>query len=478
MQTRLTIVEQFSSFLLVTDSERFITRWHIEPKLKRNLEKIRQKKTIKPEDLAYQLLENIKQKSNLIEVHHLTAYLQEVCYWASKEVYNRLGNMIKSLTREECFLLANSASLQPQKLLARYCLNGGSKITTYAQTRLKTVISDLVYQQRGWKLCSDWGLLKKMSKINRQKSLTEIGGLTGEKLQAYLLVWQCFTDNVASSSPHKNRKLSPPNSGQLQLMTKQYNLLANKLFKTKSQLTVNQLQTRLEFCCKIARQFTNPQTVSYPENFELTSSEVNPITYLEVKEANQESAKINHTLSTAFNNMSLERQAVMYLLYGLNLTQEEVIKILPTTYPNFITKQYQLSREMNKIRQVLLKAIIQPSSSAKKAKISTEKLKALKQPIEQWLNQYIQSQLFITLTKSYHQLTPNNQQLIKDTFSTNSSTNLEIIKPIKNQLMITMKQKLTNQFNLPLDNYSQVKSHLNLFIDEFLYPLINNLTIR
>jgi hypothetical protein len=76
-----------------------------------------------------------------------------------------LSNVIDSLTLDECFLLASEAVTQPEKLLKKYQFYGGSKITTYAHTRLKIAIADKIYISRSWKLLTNWGLLKKIRSI-------------------------------------------------------------------------------------------------------------------------------------------------------------------------------------------------------------------------------------------------------------------------------------------------------------------------
>jgi hypothetical protein len=448
MQKRLTAVEQFSTFLLVTDSSRFITRWQFDPKLRRNIEQIEQKQTINPECLAYEFLVNLKSKPTIIEQYHLTSYLQEVCYWTSKGVYNRLGSIINSLTWEECFLVGNEVTIKPQKLLACYSKNGGSKITTYAQRRLNTIIADNIYQNRGWKLCSDWGLLKRMSKIKRKQTLTQIAGLTGNKLTEYLLVWQCFVDNYTSGTPQKSRSLLAPNSAQLKLMTEQYNLLAEKLLNFKSILTVDDFKERLEFCSEKARQFTNPSTISYPV-IPKGVAENNPMTYVESQEKAQEYEKISQILTQAFEEMSLEYQAIFYLWLGLDLTQQEIVTILQVAYPDFIKEQYQLSRQITKARKCLLDAIFD-YKLGKNVKPNQSQVKELKQPLEQWLTEYIELQLLTMVEKCYQEMELNN---LTDISSVSEQLNLQINKKLASKLKINIPEsvKINNKFNLIIE---------------------------
>jgi hypothetical protein len=274
--------------------------WHTDYKLKKNIEKFTSQPLVDADILAYQFLTNLRLNHELILQHHLTSYLQEVCYWATRYVYSRLINVIDSLTLDECFLFASEIVTQPEKLLRKYQLHGGSKITTYAHTRLKTAIADKIYISRSWKLLTNWGLLKKIGKSKRENVLKEIGGLREEKLAEYLLVWQCFVDNYVASSPHRNKSLSSPNLSQLNLMTNQYNLLAKKILNFSSELTIGDFKTRIEFCGEKARKFINPITIEYPEDKEINQEE-NPHHYLSYLEKNQAEEEINQIVRIKLN---------------------------------------------------------------------------------------------------------------------------------------------------------------------------------
>lgn len=290
MIIRLNIVDKFSTFLSITDSYKFILHWRIDYKLKKNIKKIILQSSVEADILAYQMLNNLRINNNLILRHHLTSYLQEISYWTTKYVYFHLNNIITPLTLDECFLLASEAITQPEKILRKYQFDGGSKITTYAYTRLKTIVADKIYLSRNWKLLTNWGLLKKISKSNRENILKNIGGLTENKLKEYLLVWQCFVDNYTSFSTTKNKSLSPPNLAQLKLMTSQYNLLGKKIFEFTSELTMEEFKERVEFCGEKARLFINPVTVEYPEDKEINQEE-NYIHYFNDLEEYQQKEK-------------------------------------------------------------------------------------------------------------------------------------------------------------------------------------------
>lgn len=473
MITRSNIVDKFSTFLSIADSYRFILHWQTDYKLKTNIEKLIFQPLVDANILAYQFLSDLRLNNQLILRHHLTSYLQEVCYWATRYVYFRLSNVIDSLTLDECFLLASEAVTQPEKLLRKYQLDGGSKITTYAHTRLKTAIADKIYISRSWKLLTNWGLLKKIGKSKRENVLKEIGGLKEEKLAEYLLVWQCFVDNYVFSSPHRNKSLSSPNLSQLNLMTNQYNVLAKKILNFPSELTIEDFKTRIEFCGEKARKLINPITIEYPEDKEINGEE-NPNHYLSYLEKNQAETEINQILTTTFNRLNLPSQSIFYLSEALGLTQQQIIKTIQLTYPNFPSQQYQLSRKIEKIRKYLLNAVIQ-NFKGENITISKDEIKPLIQLLKQWLTEYIESETLLLCQESYQEIDDNQQKLIKKNYFKSFQDNLSIINNISPQLINLLKEKLNKKLNLKLEEDILINNNLNLWLERFFHKYFNQL---
>ncbi|MBL1208909.1 hypothetical protein [Geminocystis sp. GBBB08] len=475
MITRVNTVDKFSTFLSIVDSYSFILKWQTDSKLRKNIEKISDIKTINTEILASDFLTTLRLNYDQILQYHLTSYLQEVCYWVTKCVYSRLSNTVKSLTLEDGFLVANEATIQPEKLLRKYQVNGGSQITTYAQRRLKTVVPDKIYISRGWKFLSNWGLLKKIAKSKREKILTKIGGLTDNKLSEYLLAWQCFVDNYISASPNKNKSLSPPNLQQLSIMTQQYNLLAKKLVNIPSKLTVEEFKTRVEFCGEKARLFVNPITINYGEDTEFCNTET-PQDYLTKIEKKNTEKEINHILNQAFNEINIESQAIFYLCLGLDLTQQKTIDIINKTYLNFIKEQYQLSREILKVKKYLLDRVVK-YQLGEKHKITNANMKPLIQPLEQWLSEYIESQILWLCQESYQQIDNEQKNSLKENYlqSFSDSDNAFIETKIYPQLIDNLREQLESKLNLKLGDDTIINNNLSLWLEKFLHQNFNQI---
>ena len=466
---RVNAIDKFSTFLLISDAQRNIFVWKKDLKLKLNFEKIVQDKVTNAENIAYNFLSIFRGTQQKILANHLSSYLQEPCYWAAKQVYNQKQNIINLLTLEECFSSGNEATLKPDKILKKYQINGGSKITTYAQTRLKTIISDSIYRNRKWKLLSNWGLLKKISKSQRKQVLKEIGGLKEEQLQEYLLVWQCYVDNAVSSNKSKSNSLSTPNPAQLQLMTSQYNLLAQRFLSPFFELTIDEFKTKLEFCGDKARLFVNPHTTSYEEDKKIADEKIDDNFLFQI-ENNQTQNIINTILRQVFNSLESNLQAIIYLYLGLGLTQQEVINIIQVTAPNFIKQQYQFSRKLNSIKKTLLDSLIKNFSDEQINKISSDK-KILLQLIQQWLEEYIESEILLICHQCYSQLDRLQQESLKNDYYIQSLDNNLIV----NQLISILNQAIATKLKLELPKNKRIEKALNLWLEKFFNQNFNKI---
>ncbi|NCO75986.1 MAG: hypothetical protein GW795_05655 [Cyanobacteria bacterium] len=473
MITRVNIIDKFSTFLAISDSYKFILQWQRDYQLKINIERIIKIQEVNEENLAYEFLTNIRLKPQKILRYHLTSYLQEVCYWATRQVYFYLNKTVNSLTLEECFLWGNEAIITPDKLLKQYQNHRGSKITTYAQTRLKTIIKDKVYLSRGWKLLTNWGLLKRISKSKRQEVLKKMGGLTGKELEEYLLIWQCFVDNYISSSPHRNKSLSSPSISQFKIMTNQYNILAEKQFNFSSILTIEEFENKIKFCGEKARLFVNPITINFPEDKEININD-NPQDYLTLLEENEDKPQINHLLTTTFNNLNLASQSIFYLGEGLGLTQQEIIKTIQLTNPNFIKEQSQLSKNINKIRKMLLDEVIK-NIKGEKEKVSKEEIEVLIDILKGWITEYIESEILLLCQKSFLEINIYQQKLLQENYFKNSMNNISFIENICPELINVLITKFNNKLNLQLENNPIIKDNIILRLEKFCHQYFNRI---
>ena len=465
---RVNLSDKFSTFLLISDSQKNIFVWQQDLKLKLSIEQIIRKTVDDAEQIANHFLNLIKNKTQPTIKNHLTSYLQEACYWAAKQVYIQKQNTLSLLTLEECFSSGNEATINPEKILKKYQSNAGSKITTYAQTRLKTIIADAIYRTRNRKLLTNWGLLKKSSKKERKQVLREIAGLTSLQIQEYLLVWQCYTDNAVASIKGKNNRLSTPSDAQLKLMTSQYNLLAKKSTLSLNDLTLDEFKQRLEFCGEQVRIFHNPRTISYEETSQNLELELED-NYLINREENQLHKKINNFIIQSFHELNTELKTIIYFYWGLNLTQQEIIKIMQINYPNFISQQYQFSRKITSIKKTILDSLITKFKQEQNLPIIEDK-KELAKLIQQWLEDYIESDILFLCQLCYEKLDSHQQQLLQTNYYNQFLVENDMIL---DELINLLQGAIAEKLKTKIPDNKNIKNSLNLWLEKFCHQHFN-----
>ena len=195
MRPRQEIIELFSTFAQF-ESDRF-RRWLRDPKLRRSIECCLA-------DSAEPLSENLwalywhrcwqHQSSNLAKLH-LSAYLQEPCYWAAQKTLTRFTNTQYGLA--DYFQMA-IAPIEP--ILEGFKPERSSSLKAYASMKFLSRIKDLLRQSREADICSHWSLLRKIS--NRMViEVLHQAGLSAPQIEQYRLAWMCFNAVYVQTQP-------------------------------------------------------------------------------------------------------------------------------------------------------------------------------------------------------------------------------------------------------------------------------------
>ncbi len=456
--SRTTIIEEYSTFLtLVEQSNYLTTRWISQPNLKRNIEKIVSKSQKDREVLSIEFLQKLKDDVNRIYHWHLSAYLQETSFWATQKSYIRLRNIISNLSWADYFSFAQELVATPSKLLKNYQPNLGAQIKTYAQRKLEDRIADYAYRLVNWNRASDWGLLRKLTLRSCQEALKRVLGLSGNKLEIHLLVWQCFKDNYTPIKAKNSRQLSPPNQQQFQQMVAQFNHLIAEINPSLTKIDRPTLESILNNCIEAARKYSNPQSIPTPENFEIVSSENNLLINLEEKEEKKQTLnRVETVLANTFEQLKIPQQIMLKLWLGLGLTQTEIVKIMQPVYPDFVTKQYQVARQIDKCRLLLINALLKQELPDGK-KLTSQEISQLKTPFDEWLKKYCQSIFSSLLEKIYVELERESQDEFQSQFQD------EIQEKIQSEL----EKIIASNLQLELPKLPSIEAAINLLIEQY-----------
>ena len=130
---------------------------------------------------------------NGLAERHLIAYLQEPCYWAANKTAKYCTNPQYQLS-DYCQM----ANAEISKVLEGFKPEQNSNLNTYARIVLPNLLRDRLRQRKEADNCTDWALLRKLSKKRLVESLQWVG-LSSESIAQYRLAWICFKELYIST---------------------------------------------------------------------------------------------------------------------------------------------------------------------------------------------------------------------------------------------------------------------------------------
>ncbi|PSF37742.1 group 3/4 sigma-70 RNA polymerase sigma factor [Aphanothece hegewaldii CCALA 016] len=383
MQTRESVLEKFSTFLQF-DTD-WVSRWVSDPKLQRSM-----KNCLAQSSQSQQISEHFwalywhkiwQTQSNHLSAAHLTAYLQEVSYWTAKK-------MMLTFSSSQSFADLFQISLTKiEKILAKFEPQQGVTLEKYASLVFRSIIRDELRQRREVDICSDWGLLHKLSQKKLLESL-RYQGLKSETINELLKAWKCFQTIFVPTEARNSRKIPEPDPAIWTAITQLYNKQS-----TQKPLTSEQVKKLLETGAKMARSYLYPKFVSVdapkpgfeqgtflddlPATFdESLLSEI--IAQEEAENRNQMRSLLNAVLLRALVKLDVPSQKLLQLYYGQGLTQQEIAQQLEM-------KQYTVSRRLASHRQSLLLTLAQWSQTTLHYSLNTDVLNNMSIILEEWL---------------------------------------------------------------------------------------------
>lgn len=382
MQTRESVLEIFSTFLQF-DTD-WVSRWVTDPKLQRSM------KNCLAQSPQSQISEHFwalywhkiwRTQSNPLSSAHLAAYLQEVSYWTAKKM---MLNFSSSQSVADLFQIA---LIKIDKILEKFEPQQGVTLEKYASLVFRSIIRDELRQRREVDICSDWGLLHKLSQKKLLESL-HYRGLKSETINESLLAWKCFQAIFAPTQARNTRTIPEPETATWEVITQLYNQQSSQ-----KPLTSEQVKKLLETCAKVARAYLYPKFVSVDapkpgqeegsllDNLSSTFDESllsEMIAQEEAENRSQERSQINAVLLRALVKLDVPSQKLLQMYYGQGLTQQEIAQQLEM-------KQYTVSRRLASHRQSLLLTLAQWSQTTLHYSLNTDVLNHISIVLEEWL---------------------------------------------------------------------------------------------
>jgi RNA polymerase sigma factor (sigma-70 family) len=397
MYSRQGLIDIFSTFMRLEDNGRW--SWISDRRLRRSMEKwIEQVQDAPTSDSFWALFWHKRWLSSgdkrLAEAH-LSAYLQETCFWAAQKMLVYCAGPCYQLT--DCFQIAIAAV---PKILKGFDAKRASSLKDYAHVAFRSTLRDTLRSSQEADICTDWALLRKLSKKRLEEALLRTG-FSPETIARYYLAWMCFKSLYAPTQATGTRRLPKPDDALWEVIAQCYNRDRHThLDSPGPEESPKALELWLLKCAKSARNYLypvshSPQPTSSGENgresIEEIPTEFTPalIEQLIEREHNEERQhqrqQLNLVLEAAISALKPQSQKLIELYYRSKLTQQQIAAQLDL-------KQYQVSRQLARARELLLKALAQWSQKTWNVALTSAMLERTSEILEEWLWGYYSNQ--------------------------------------------------------------------------------------
>jgi RNA polymerase sigma factor (sigma-70 family) len=390
MRPRQGITELFSTFLEF-DADR-VRGWATDPRLRRSMERcLSQSSTAESSADFWGIYwhKRWQTEANRLAQSHLTAYLQEPCYWAAQKATTRFESSQYRLS--DCFQVAITYL---EKILQGFDASRNLSLKGYASFKFSSAIKDMLRQRRIADICTPWALLNKLSKKRLTESL-QTAGLMPDIVQRYSLAWVCYNAlYVPTEVPTRTattRKLLKPEPETWAAIANLYNQQRQTQLPPDTPVaSPTEIEAWMTFCATAARQYLYPATTSInapkpgQEDGELLDTL--PETYaapaldsLIAQEEATQANQINAVLFQAIDQLAPELKQLLQLYYIDGLTQQQIAQQLQI-------QQYTISRQLSRIKRSLQRQLVEWSQDTLHIAPTLDVLESMSAALDEWLN--------------------------------------------------------------------------------------------
>jgi RNA polymerase sigma factor (sigma-70 family) len=321
---------------------------------------------------------------------HLSAYLQEPCYWAARQIARRFATPQFSLP--DYFQMAIA---QVNTVLKRFNPQRSTSLRAWASLLFPSLLRDILRQRQEADLCTNWGLLRKVSKKRLLEALHH-AGLPIDKIAQYRLAWMCFQSQYVQAQP-ESPQLPEINPQFWEAVSHLYNTQrTNHLPSLGWECSPKMIESWLSQCALWVRAYLYPpvESLNVPklglESREMqdevtdTRSESLLMEILD-REAQQErqiqQSQLHKVLITALKQLDPQSQALLKLYYRDGLTQQQIMTQLQMS-------QATVSRRLSKAREGLLTALVTWNQQTLNSPPISNRIKDMSVALEEWLIVY------------------------------------------------------------------------------------------
>lgn len=392
MQPRQSLVEIFSTFLRL-ESDR-ITGWITDQRLQRSITDCLQELPPNQTDdfWARYWHRYWEQHAHPLAEAHLTAHLQETCYWVARKM--ALGFADRTAMAD----FFQIAIVRVPSLLKHFNARYSQSFKNYAEFAFKNSLKDWLREQQQIEVCTDWALLYRLSRKRLLEAL-QWAALQPSTIEQYVLAWDCFRELVGVDDSSMNA-LKRPGTQTWQAIATAYNAERLNQLNLSAAASPELLEQWLLKCAKTVREFLHPSVISAdaPKLGQRVGSILDtasddpkhaPLERLLTQEEEltrqAQLAQLSAVLSDAIETLTAEERHLLWSYYKQEWTQTEIAK-------QFGMEQYQVSRQLGRIRRSLLKKLAQWSQETLHIAPAPDVVEAMSLALEEWLSQTMKSE--------------------------------------------------------------------------------------
>ncbi|GAA6617594.1 sigma-70 family RNA polymerase sigma factor [Scytonema sp. NUACC26] len=388
MRPRQNITEIFSTFLKL-ESDKF-NSWITDAKLFRSmracLNNLTEVQVSEDFWAIYWHKQAQKSEKSAVALGHMSAYLQESCYWTVQKMMRRLQ---ESNDKMPDFFQVAIASVP--KILKSCNPDVTGSVKGYASITFGNIIRDYLRQTRETNLCTNWALLLKVSRKLLAESLHD-AGLDAATIESYLLAWTCFESiYLPRKSPQLRQIVAPATTWEA--IATAYNQMRHQLSSPTKECSKETIERWLIECGNQLRKYLFPSVKSlnapkpgYEEGElqdELVDTYREPLLTQLIQQEEQavrleQKNQINNALKAAIAKLDSPAQQILQLYYQQSLTQKQIAQELAV-------QQYTVSRKLSKIRESLLLTLTSWSQETMHISVTSDVVKYINTILEEWL---------------------------------------------------------------------------------------------
>ncbi|BAZ23037.1 RNA polymerase sigma 70 family subunit [Kalymmatonema gypsitolerans NIES-4073] len=391
MRPRQEITDMFSTFVQL-ERGRF-SKWLTDTTLRRSIQNCLESSPEVANSQNFWALywhKHWQTQSHNLARMHLLAYLQEPCYWVASKTVTKFT--LSQYTLADYFQMAIA---EVETILKDFNPEKSSSLKAYAIMAMPSRLRDILRQRKEADICTNWALLRKVSKKLLSEALSE-AGLSQSAIAQYRLAWTCFKELYIQNQPGGTSQLPKPNRQLWEAIANLYNReQQSQLTQPTGQCTTETIEQWLTQTALYVRAYLFPSVKSlnaFKQNDDTTvtfdlpdpsssSPMADMIAEEDVQNRQNQISQMSAVLLKALQSLDVQTQEVLKLYYQQGLTQQQIMQQLQMSQPT-------VSRRLVKGRESMLAALVKWSQDLN-ISVDSNQIKDMSLALEEWLrNQY------------------------------------------------------------------------------------------